>query len=295
MKDSAVIKQVFNWASGQTGAAVARNDIATFKKAVVLAAICLDSEEEAAIIRTYIVTLEENNGPAFTDVKNVVADIPFFIVCYKLTGRLSPEVYDKLADVQLAIKNDIEINGNWRALAVFLLIDQLIPLGLNIAPPPLEQHLKKPLAYYFSADANELNELIAAIHISSGFGTRKIVNKHKMLQPILEVRMIQALRNYELIPASYILTALQYLGVKNKNASTQAVNFLINNQTEAGFIGYYEREFQNMKMESPAQRTNFLLTSTLISVIALLEQDTAYRFYQNIFRRELEFAACESM
>lgn len=285
MNRERITDRVFTWAKEQLLVAAMEKDITAAKKAVVLAAICIHDEAGESSLKAALQSMERTDFFPADEQHNIHFDLPFFIAYHQLMGHLPVEVKDRLERTQLAVKREIEENEDWKLLGTSLLLNQLAPMHLTITPPAdLTMLTDKPLPYYLSAGNHELNSLVHTIMVHSGFGTQQLTGSDAMLVSILEVRMIAALRNYDLIQACSILQVLHYMGVSNSGACDDTLMFLVNNQAEEGFIGYYEREFLKMNINTPASRRSFQLSSTLMAVITLLECTSDYRFHSDMFR-----------
>lgn len=280
-----ITDRVFKWANEQLLPAMAEGDLAIVKKAIVLAAVCIQDYADMDHLQGTLRSMDMDDRLSAEEWHNIHFDLPFLIAYDKLTGHLPVAVNDRLERTQLAVKREIEENEDWKLLGTHLLLNQLAPVKLNIIlPHDLSTLIEKPLSHYLSAGNNELNSLVHTIMVHSGFGTYRLTGSNEMLVAVLEVRMIAALRNYDLIQACSILQALHYMGAGNAGACDDTLAFLVNNQAEDGFIGYYEREFLKMKMHTPVSRLSFQLSSTLIAVITLLECTSDYRFHKDMFR-----------
>lgn len=284
-RQTALMKSAFRWANEQIATGLAGQDHAAVKKAVTLAGICISDPEEQAHLKNTLLSQELNGYFFFRQTPELHQDLPFFVVYEQLTGNLPVPLRDQLREVQQSLKQQLEAGQAWQSLGAWLLLTQVFPETLEATPPArLTGDTDLSLSRYLCADNLELNNLIYTIHIYSGFGTGIGADVYTQLVPVLEVRMIAALKNYDLIQASALLQALNYLEAPETAATLETQHFLMNNQSREGFIGYYEREFLKMNLKTPESQRHFRLSSTLISVIALLEHNAAYRFYRNVLR-----------
>lgn len=277
-----LFESVYNWAQAQFQTAVYSQDINAAKIAAVLIAVCAGDENKRKEAALKIKLSEDAYGLSKTNSDNLQLDIQYVIVYYGLTGTWPDEIEDMM-DIYASVAGEAwQSSHDNELLKAVLLLAQLGKVDPELIPSANTALLfENPVSVYLTADQKELYKLINSIDRYTCFGLQEQLESPELLIPVLEIRLLAAIKVYDLQLACCLIKTLNYLGSHDSMVVSTAVKFLIHNQAAAGFFGYYDQEFKLMNKQTEESKIGYLLASTLQAVIALKEQ-TSYRFYKTI-------------
>lgn len=277
-----IFESVSNWAEAQLTAAVHSHDINAAKSAAVLIAVCAGDEKMSQASAAKIRQAEDAYQLSTFKSAHLQLDIKYVVVYYGLTG-VWPDGVEDMMDIYASIAVEAwQSSYDHELLKGILLLAQLGKVDPKVIPSSAAtMSLEKPVSEYLTADQNQLYDLIYSIYRCTCFGLHELPGSGELLVAVLEIRLLAALKNYDIQLVCCLISALNYMGSYDTMILSTAVKFLKDNQSAAGFFGYYDQEFKLMNKQTDESKRVYLLTSALQVVITLKEQ-TNYRFYKKI-------------
>jgi hypothetical protein len=248
-------------------------DYETALTAIAIEYLCSGQQQEKTVIlRQQLMRFErKRNGTIIKEHLNLF--LQYITIYSEVYGEL-PSNVQGFIDMYHSVLSDEEINPAY--MLPYLYLSRL--KGESSESKPVDA---SSLSFDFSdLKMSGVNQLLIQIQVLSKFGTRELTNVSPKLISVLEVLLIEACRKYNIPQVSAVLRGLSSLNAPKSIAIESALKFLELNQSTSGFIGYYEKDFEEIAKVRPVNKTGIRLSSTLVAISAIVDYEYDVRLYQ---------------
>lgn len=276
------LERVFCWTESQLPAAIALHDITTAQRLVVLGTLCMGEHglhtpilaEAMALIDTYC----SENAQIHNDV---ATNFQYGLAVQRLTGA-PPAWLERVLGRYAAVAEDDSTYWSNEQLAPTLLL--LYRLLNKNNPDKVSTPVRTvSAAVLLQNDRKEIWDYIGHVDTHVNFGVNHSVAIPQDILSVLEIKMLAAARTYDLELTTHLLRLLTHAGSISAVAKSTVIRFLLCNQSMEGFFGYYDKEFEAMGKENRKfNKLDYLISTTMLAVIALRESSSKFRFYRDM-------------